>query len=69
MLLTDVKMIKMKRSGNPLMEASSRVIIMDVPEQVTRRRRRRRDVNFLAKIEKNCTKLLVIVDFYFCFYF
>lgn len=48
-------MTKMKRNDNPWNEASSRVIIMDVPEQAARRRRSRRDVNFLAKmkIEQN----------------
>ncbi len=54
-LSTEVKMTKMKRNDNPWNEASSRVIIMDVPEQAARRRRSRRDVNFLAKmkIEQN----------------
>lgn len=47
-LLIVVKRIKVMRKCNPLVEASSRVIIMDVPEQpVATRRRRRRDVNFL----------------------
>ena len=51
------------------MGVSSRVIIVDVPEQVTRRRRRR-DVNFLAKIEKKLHKIInYCCLFFFCFYF
>ena len=59
MLSTDVKMTKMKRNDNPWNEASSRVIITDVPEQAARRRRSRRGVNFLAKMK---TKLHEIIS-------
>jgi len=52
-------MTKMKRNDNPWNEASSRVIITDVPEQAARRRRSRRGVNFLAKMK---TKLHEIIS-------
>lgn len=59
-LLIAVKMIRVMIKSNPFVEADSRVIIMDVPEQpLATRRRRRRVVNFLTEIHKSINK-----DFY-----